>query len=854
MGNHIRSVGRGFQKTLIPQPKTSLFQLLAAIAFVIAGQIIVKRTIPIHSWQTFTQNINNWLRVDVKYLSNVMLGMSCTVVGGFLFAAATQGSSLLADGRFQVFSDPKKVLLKNLNISKWWNVALAGFLILGLLLYRASRYTLEFYDPFLWVTSIFLLAATLYKYDRAEGRTLTLSISTLEKAGIVFLFIFALVIGTYQLQDIPNIIKGDEGNFFETARFIINGDFSGHIFGFGVYSYPVFSNYFQAGILGLFGADIWGWRFSSVLPAMMAVIPLYLIGKILFNRWVSIIASLAYITSPYLLSFARLGYNNAQSILFVTLCICLYLLGIKKGSLFYMGLSGMVAGLGFLTYTAGRLGLVILVGMSVYLIHYVIRKKMRSRFLAVGFLMICIGWAVTTGPHLVYGNQIRPSDHYHKLLEGFFLQADFAGGLFGEEAIFETHAPINIQNNQLFYQPVIIAKLLLRGILRSFMAFQLEELNPNYFLTSPLAGPIAVIFYVFGFYAVLTHFWRANTFPIFLWFSSALFLLSTINTYPPRQAHIIPVIPAVSLMVGLGVYLMVDHLMKFLRQKNISWLPSQSSIILVLCLAIMIAGTIEYFSISPNKHRPNLENIMSWTGLHNPADTRLVYIYEHHEQDKWKPYLFRVGLTSAVFESRHIDDVVQSTVTWPKEDNAAIFVEEPLADTLVPAINTQFRNPEWIIFRNRAGKPIGRAAVRGSVHFSSTAPLGSGLSAHLTSRVMWIVGPLTLLGLYYLLPQVPQLKLGSSKRFLSEKQERSSTEIAAGQNSSSSPMQTTGLESSAPPHTRLFELGIFFHLRTKKARRYLEAKFSINKRKEPLSEMPGESSSNPEKDPENQQS
>lgn len=835
MRKFIAGAIRWSHQTLKPQKRASVSLLFAAITLVIAGQIIVRRPIPIQSWYTFCQRINDWLRVDVRHLSNVILGISCTVAGGILFAVSTYGSSLFAYDRVQILPDFEQPLLQRLNLSKWWKFAVPSFLLLGLLLYRASRYTLEFFDPILWVASILLLAAALYRYDLAEGKSLTLSISTLEAAGIIFLLILALLIGAYQLQEIPNSIKGDEGNFFETARFIINGDFKGHIFGFGVYSYPSFSNYFQAGILGLLGVDLWGWRFSSVLPAMMAVIPLYLIGKTLFNRWVGTIASLAYMTSPYLLSFARLGYNNAQSILFVILCIYLYLIGLKKGSLFYMGLSGMVAGLGFLTYTAGRLGLVIIVGMSVYLIHLVAQKKIGSRYLVVSFLVICIGWIVIAGPHLIYGNQIRHSDLYHKMLEGFFLQADFAGGLFGEEAIFKTHDPINIENSQLFYQPAIIGKLLLRGILRSFMAFQLEELNPNYFLTSPLAGPVAVIFYVFGFYAVLTHFWRANIFPIFVWFSSGLFLLSTINTYPPRQAHLVPVIPAVSLMIGLGVYLTVDQLVESLRQKNINWLPSQSSIILILCLMIMIAGTYEYFFISPAVHRPDLENIMSWAGLHNPEDTRLVYIYEQPAQDKWKPYLFRLGLTSATFESRFIDDVLRGAVSWPEGKDMSIFVEEPLADTLVPAVNKQFPGVEWIVFRNRAGKPIGRAAIKGSVHFESNVALGTGLSALFTSRVMWIVGPLMALGLYCLLPYFPPLKPGQGKQRFSGKVERSSGEMSSGQIKDTSLIQKNVPEKNVTYQTSLLELGIFFRFKTEKTQRYLEAKFSINKKKEPYS-------------------
>jgi hypothetical protein len=456
--------------------------------------------------------------------------------------------------------------------------------------------------------------------------------------------------------------------------------------------------------------------------------------------------------------------------------------------------------------------------------------------MGVGLLLLILGCAIVALPHLLYGYNQRPIDLRYKMLEGLFVQADFAKGLFGEEALFETNDPIEMDKYQLFYNPRIYGKLLLRGLLRSILAFQSDELISNHFISSALAGPVAVVFYVMGSYAILAHIWRSNAFLLFTWFGSALFFLSTINTYPPRQAHLVPVIPAVALMVGLGVYLFVNHIWKYLKHINFQRHYLRTGMMLIICVAIMIAGIHQYFVISYKTYRPDIEQVMNWAGLHNPQDTKLIYVYEREGWETWKPYLFRMGLTKPDFHSVYITDVLQGRVSWPADENLAIFLEESQADVLVPLIQTQVDGLEMRTFRNRGGTPIGRALIRGTVHFSTSVPLASGLGNLFTSRVMWVIWPLVGLELYLLYRMFPQLRLRYMLAKPIRRKERPVGISIVSESQTSSESAAPLRETETPPQqTGLFEFGISMRFGFRKARRSIEAKVVINTQKDPLS-------------------
>ncbi len=77
------------------KPENRFWLFMFALALIIGGQIIMHRTIYIESWTDFRQSMNDWLRVDAKYLGSVIIGLSFTLVGGLLFAITSFHAELL---------------------------------------------------------------------------------------------------------------------------------------------------------------------------------------------------------------------------------------------------------------------------------------------------------------------------------------------------------------------------------------------------------------------------------------------------------------------------------------------------------------------------------------------------------------------------------------------------------------------------------------------------------------------------------------------------------------------------------------------------------------------------------------
>jgi 4-amino-4-deoxy-L-arabinose transferase-like glycosyltransferase len=106
------------------------------------------------------------------------------------------------------------------------------------------------------------------------------------------------------------------------------------------------------------------------------------------------------VVNPYFLAFARLGYNNSQSLFPVTLAVYFLVIGLKNKNRFFLWLAGISAGLGFYTYFAAWLGLVILV--LVFLSFFLRRSIDKLENTKLLFLVL-MGVLAVILPRVLYG-------------------------------------------------------------------------------------------------------------------------------------------------------------------------------------------------------------------------------------------------------------------------------------------------------------------------------------------------------------------------------------------------------------------------------------------------------------------
>jgi 4-amino-4-deoxy-L-arabinose transferase-like glycosyltransferase len=736
---------------------TKVLGLLSSVGLVAAGQYLVSRSETIEALSSTSQVINRRYRIDVDNLDNVLVGIPLLLAGGVLFYLSTTevnfrgGLIPFRNGREQI--NPTK-------LSSWRTGMMVGCGGLIFLLIRLFFTQPKSIDTFTWVISIggFLFAALWW--DKSAKVSLDMNLTPSEIIQVLLIFALGLIIGIYQLQDIPNSLVGDEGNFFETARQIALGEYHPSIFDTGVYSYPILSSFWQAWILRIFGISFWGWRFASVLPSMLTVLPLYLLSRDMFGRGVAVFSSLVLIFSPYFLAFSRLGYNNSQSIFVVTLAVWLIYTGIEKRSSFYSFLGGAVVGLGFLTYTAGRLGLVI---SCVYFLSFFLAKTSRTekkQVLINLFLPVLVGWVVITGPYLFYNQKNAPKVSRYKMMESLFFHTHY-GRDFYSEAELTSYAPLlQIDEHEFFYNPKIYSDLIVRGFVRSLLAFHHEDIISEHYISDSLSGPYTSIFLTLGGFFVFGRLRDKRYLLIALWFASGLFLLSMISTFPPRHQHLVPVIPAMMIMISLGVFAFSRQLVSFIPVKHKTKQILQFSVVIGIVLFQGFIGIREYFIVMPDIYRPNIENAMNWFGLYNSSEVNFVFIHSEPMHEEWRPYFFRELLTEHQFMLLSAEGFLESELDLSLNSDVAVFYDQFNTEQITQELFRTLLNPKEISFLNRNQDIIGKVVIQGEVAIPSHTPFLYGLLDVLISPMMKLFVPLLLFISFYWYKHRQDLRIG----------------------------------------------------------------------------------------------
>jgi hypothetical protein len=231
--------------------------------------------------------------------------------------------------------------------------------------------------------------------SRARGETAFGSVR--ERSVLLISILVCFFLYTYGLRSWRYSMIGDEYGFFIYANSILRGGTRAHPLAWrGVYDvHPVLSSYVHVASLWLFGADTYGWRVSSVILALWAALPLHALLRELLPGRAALLGAIFYVSSHYLMSFCKIGYNNSQALWPFLLSLALFVPSLRTLSPLGAFLAGVAAGLGFYTFAAARLVLVPL------LLAFLFLAPARSRRLwGVGGALL-VGLTLTALPILV---------------------------------------------------------------------------------------------------------------------------------------------------------------------------------------------------------------------------------------------------------------------------------------------------------------------------------------------------------------------------------------------------------------------------------------------------------------------
>lgn len=512
---------------------------------------------------------------------------------------------------------------------RWSKQIFSLLLATGAMAYILLQLGKHQYQPayvLLWIIALVLFTLVLRNVDRDNHVNLSLQLHGIDVFLILGLLALGIGITAYALQDIPIFLIPDEGSFWENARAIALKQFRPIFFDSGVYTFPVASSVYQGWIMRLFGINFWGWRFSSVLAAAVTVIPLYLLGKEWFDRRVAVVSVVLMVANPFFLSFARLGYNNSQSLFPVVLAIYFWALGSRKGSYVYLWLAGLTAGIGFYTYSAVWIGIVTLLLGIVYLR---LLRQVSWKQSVIALVLILLAWGGSSAPRFVYtaAGEMKQGLTY-KVFETSFFSVFYARTYYADADLTQTMPLIEREGYpSIFYDPLIYSELLTRGWSRTLLALFNPYLTSEHFMISPLAGVISPIFLAIGLFLFLRR-WKQSRFGLpLLWFVSGLIFLSIIAAFPPRHTHMVSLIPVMALIAGAGLCAVVETLTESLPAR---WTPLRavlmSFLVAIVSLIILYSGVKKYFVTMPETYPPAFEDYVSWVAWKNLKPVDVIYI------------------------------------------------------------------------------------------------------------------------------------------------------------------------------------------------------------------------------------
>lgn len=645
------------------------FWLVLAVVGVTAGNYLLARHDIWPGAFPWAREWSNRFRLDLVNVSNVVTAVPLLFFGGLLFALAVP-SSAVHEWQSEAWSAWTRLKWKH-----WLRYFVSAAICFGIAFWQLWHNNRSWMPFALWLLALGLLTLIFWHWDRQSTIKLRPGLTSMDSFWLCLLLLAGLTVGAWYLLDIPARMVGDEGSFWEAARAIAVGEGRPSPFGLGVYTFPIASSLLQGFFMRLFGVTVWGWRFSSVLAGVLALIPLYLLAREWFGRRVAVVAGLAMLANPYFLAFARLGYNNSQALFPVTLSLYFWSMGLKRSSYLYCWLAGLAAGLGFYTYTAAQLGLVVILFTVPYL---ALRRQVPWRQLVVITLVMLLAWGLFLAPRLVLGRNDPPAiSGQHKLWESFFANVFYGRAFFSDEELFRLLDPINVGHQQLFFEPTIYAWLLFRGLVRSMLVFHTPFFGAEeHFVQTGLAGGIGTaVFYTLGLFLSLRR-WRETRFTLLLlWFGSGVLALSAANSLPPRPAHLVAVAPCIALFIGVALVTLADaltaaHLGSPLRARI------AGSLILVGIAVMAFTGLPAYFGKLFQIYPATFEQSVAWTAwrIQDPTVT-LAYVEpepRHHDV----AYLVWAKMIPLTYHNLATADLTQAVT--PLRDTSHLVVFFPL--------------------------------------------------------------------------------------------------------------------------------------------------------------------------------
>ncbi len=89
---------------------------------------------------------------------------------------------------------------------------------------------------------------------------------------------------------------------------------------------------------------------ASALFGTLSILLVFFVGRALYQPWVGVLASILLAVSPYHIWYSRSGFAEADTTFFLLLTVLLYVLGQRRSNPWWMALTGLACGTGFVVH------------------------------------------------------------------------------------------------------------------------------------------------------------------------------------------------------------------------------------------------------------------------------------------------------------------------------------------------------------------------------------------------------------------------------------------------------------------------------------------------------------------------
>ena len=258
----------------------------------------------------------------------------------------------------------------------------------------------------------------------------------------------------------------------------------------------------------------------------------------------------------------------------------------------------------------------------------------------------------------------------------------------------------------------------------------------EHFISSPLAGPFAVIFYIIGASLALAGFRQRRFALLLIWFGFMALALSAAATFPPRHQHMVGLIPALALLIGAGLVTLVDLLGQLAPRFTGQ---AQKVFTGLLVLAVCATGLVNFFVSMPRVYRPNFEQIIAWYGLYSQGQP-FYYVYSIQDSPDFKPYMLKEIRQDAPYTCVSANALSENPgLPWFAPHAMVFFYPDATNQVLAALEKVWGKDLRTTTFYNHEWQVIGRAAWAASPPVVLPATFTAQVVDSYNRPVAWLI-------------------------------------------------------------------------------------------------------------------